>query len=355
MWPWSTVDELEAIARDVLPPEVYTYVAGAAGDGLTYRGNLRAFDQYRLRPRVLVDVSSVEASVELFGHRLSSPILVAPMGGQGMIHPDAELATAAGAREAGIGFILSSGSTRPMAEVAAVAPDVRWLQLYVMTRDHAALRAILEGAKESGYSAICLTVDAPVVGFRRGEARDRAEGRDVMEHFANNFARYGIDSARYVSSLDPALTWENLEWLCSVSVLPLLVKGVLRADDALRAVSSGAAGIYVSNHGGRQLDAGIAALDALPEVTAAVGGVVPIVLDGGVRRSTDIAAAIALGASAVAIGRPVAWSLAADGARGVATYLATLAEDFRRTLALLGVRTVEALRGAEVLFLPPLR
>jgi isopentenyl diphosphate isomerase/L-lactate dehydrogenase-like FMN-dependent dehydrogenase len=332
------VHDYERLAEERLEPGVFGYYAGGAGDEWTLAENLAAFRRWVLRPRVLVDVGSVTTATSVLGTDVSMPILVAPTAFHRLAHPDGEQATARAAAAAGTIMCLSTLATAGAAEVAEAAPGgARWYQLY-WHPDRGLTRAIVEEAAAAGFSAIVLTVDLPVLGNRE---RDLRTGFTLSDDFVPAFTRSGSYTPEGGSEVlgwvvDPRLTWKDLEWLRSVSELPLLVKGVLTAEDAALAVEHGCEGIVVSNHGGRQLDGVPASLDALPEVVEAVGGRCEVLVDGGVRRGTDVAKALALGAQAVLVGRAVLWGLAHDGQAGVERVLGLLRAELELTLALLG-------------------
>jgi 4-hydroxymandelate oxidase len=309
-----------AEARAVLPDEVFAYVDGGSGDEVTRDEAAAAWGALRFRPRALRDVSSVDSGTSLFGVDLAAPVLVAPTASHGLVHADGEVATALGAATAGSALILSTRATRPIADVAAAADGRWWFQVYVM-RDRRATHDLVRRAADAGARALVLTGDTPVLGRRPRAGR--------LEPLAAHLEQ------------DPAATAADIGWLADVSGLPVLVKGVLRGDDAARCVDAGAAGIVVSNHGGRQLDRAVATALALPDVVAAVGSQVPVLVDGGIDDGGDILAALALGAAAVLVGRPVLWALAAGGADGVRTTVVALGDDLRQVMALAGVARLD--------------
>jgi isopentenyl diphosphate isomerase/L-lactate dehydrogenase-like FMN-dependent dehydrogenase len=303
-----------------------------------------------LRPRVLVDVSSVTTRTTVLGTEVSMPILVAPTAFHRLAHPDGELATARAAAATGTIMCLSTLATAGAAEVAAAAPDgARWYQLY-WHPDRGLTKAIVEEASEAGFGAIVLTVDLPVLGNRE---RDLRTGFTLSDDLVPAFSRTPTHAAAEGSevlgwSVDPTLTWDDLEWLRSLSDLPLLVKGVLAAEDALLALEHGCAGVVVSNHGGRQLDGVPASLDVLPEIAEVLAGRCAVFMDGGIRRGTDVAKALALGANAVLVGRPVLWGLVHDGQAGAERVLSLLRAELELTLALLGCTSPPELSRAHV-------
>jgi 4-hydroxymandelate oxidase len=291
---------------------------------------------------VLRDVSSVSTAHDLLGVRIAAPILVAPMAFQRLAHPDGERAMARAAAHSGIPMVVSTMSTVTLEEVAAAAPEsVRWFQFYVH-RDRDLSRRLLERAEVSGCAAVVLTVDLPVVGRRRKDEANRfalPPGMTAANLEASLLSRTGSALSEY-GAFDSSLTPDLLEWIATVTGLPLFVKGVLRADDAMLVADAGAAGIIVSNHGGRQLDGAIATADALPAIAEAVQGRVPLLVDGGIRSGVDVLRALALGASAVLVGRPFLWGLAVEGEAGVEAVFTELRDELARAMALCGSRTI---------------
>lgn len=320
------VDDYELVAKSMLPADVYDYYAGGAGDERTLKENLRAFDRWVLRPRFLRGSSFPDPSTELLGTRVEFPVLVAPWAYQGRAHPDGERGTVIGAARAGTIPVVSSTAVDTLEEIAAATGGPKWWQLYLFA-DQERSAKMLGRVVAAGYEAICWTVDFPVTGLRH---------RDTRSGFV---MPYGIGNADH--EFEPNMTWEHLAFIRDHAPdLPVLVKGILTAEDALLAVEHGADGIVVSNHGGRQLDACPASLDALPEVVEAVGGRLPVLMDGGVRRGTDVLKAMALGAAAVMVGRPAAWALAAEGEDGVAGVLGIFRAEVENAMALTGCRSV---------------
>ena len=339
------IADLERLAAEKLQPGTHGYFAGGAGDERTLRRNAEAFEGWELWPRVLVDVSEISTRATVLGTQLEIPILVAPVAFQLLAHPDGEAGMARAAAAAGTVLCLSSlTSTRP-AEVAEAAPEGRrWMQVYLF-RDRGVTRAMVEEAAESGYEALLLTVDAPYAGRRE---RDLRSGFQVPAEIRapaieGAVGHRSLTTAEVFELVDPSITWKDLEQLCGDFDLPILVKGLITGEDAALAVEHGAAGVVVSNHGGRQLDNAPATIDALPEVVEAVDGRIPVLLDGGVRRGTDVAVALAIGAEAVLVGRPALWGLAVDGEAGARRALEILAEELRLALALLGAPDPSAL------------
>jgi 4-hydroxymandelate oxidase len=338
-----SVDDFEAEARERLPQLVYDYYAGGAGDEWTLRENRRAFERWVLRPRFLVDCSNVDLRTTVLGQEVAFPVMVAPTAFHRLAHPDGELATARGAASAATLMIVSTISTTSMEDVAAIEGP-KWFQLY-MHKDRDLTAGLVKRANERGYSAIVLTVDTPLLGRRlRDERNDftlppgiglaNLEGIPLPDLPGSNLFRYFADQ------LEIAMTWEDVAWLRSLSSLPVLLKGLLTAEDARMAVEAGVEGIIVSNHGGRQLDGAPASLDALPEVVEAVEGSAEVYVDGGVRRGSDVLKALGLGARAVMVGRPVLWGLAANGEAGVGQVLLMLKEELALAMTLAGRRTI---------------
>ena len=325
------VSDYERAAEERLDPASFGYFAGGANDEWTLRENVAAFGRWVLRPRMLVDVSALTGATTVLGTEVSFPVLVAPMAFQGLAHPDGERAMARGAAAAGTVMCLSTLSTVGLEEAAEAAPDgARWFQLY-WGPDRSKVQELVDRAVAAGYRAIVVTVDLPEVGRRE---------RDL---------RTGFETPASLSAVtDNSLTWRDLEWLRAHTALPILVKGILTAEDAVLATEAGVDGIVVSNHGGRQLDGVAASLDALPEVVEAAGDRAEILLDGGVRRGTDVVKALALGARAVLVGRAALYGLAVDGADGVERVLGLLREEVELALALCGCPSPEDVTRAHV-------
>jgi len=363
-----------AAARRRLPRFVFDYVDGAADDGSCLRRNRADLDACILQPRILRNTSEIDIGFQLFGRRWAMPVGIAPTGLNGLIRPDGDRAIARAAAGAGIAFALSTASNVRLEDVRAAAPDSpQWMQLYVMHREMA--ERMVRRAQAAGYEALVLTVDVPVSGNRELDVRNgfrlpfKPTARlalDVALHprWALRMARHGapdfanllpgdgeaaspaLQAALLARAMDRTLAWEQLAWLRELWKGPLLLKGVLHADDARRALDHGIDGLIVSNHGGRQLDASPSAIAALPSVVAAVGERIPVLMDSGIRRGADVAKALALGARAVLVGRPVLYALATSGQSGVEAWLRTLREDLIRTMVLLGARSVDELRQA---------
>lgn len=335
--------DYESVFDRIVPPSSHAYYAGGGADELTLRANATAWRERTLWPRVLGGVDDVDPSCDLLGLRLPHPFVVAPTAFHGLADPEAEIATARGARDAGALYVLSTLAHVAPTELAAAVPTVlRWFQLYVL-RDRGLTRATVEAAAAAGFGALVVTADLPPAGRRERELRTGhlLGGDRPVPAFAATGRTDPVTAADLPALLEPALTWDDLAEIAGWSSLPIVVKGVLHPADARRAVEAGAAAIVVSNHGGRQLDTSPATAVALPRCAEAVAGRIPIIVDGGIRRGTDAVKARALGATAVGIGRPVLHGLAVGGSAGVAGVLGILVDELRNALALLGVRAFE--------------
>ena len=313
--------DYEQLAEEKLDANAHAYFAGGAGDEVTLRDNLAAFERRKLRPRVLVDVASVTTQTTLLGTDVALPVLIAPLAMQRMAHPDGEAATARAAAAAGTIMCLSSAATSPPRQLTE---GKRWFQVYVW-RTRAKTEALIEEAVAAGYSALVLTVDVPYLGRRE---RDVRVGFKIPDELV-------VQGELFGEGFDATMSWRDLEWLAGYG-LPVVVKGLLTAEDAQLACEHGAAAVVVSNHGGRQLDGVPATLDVLEEIVGAVDGRAEVYLDGGVRRGGDVLKALALGARATLIGRAMLWGLAVGGEEGVSDVLRTLQKEIQLGLALLG-------------------
>ena len=334
--------DVEALASARLPPFWAEYVAGGSGAERTLRSNIDAFSGWRPRQRVLTGLASVDTSVTVLGEHVASPVVVAPVAYQGLMHEDGELGMARAAAAAGSVFCLSTFATVSPAEIAAAAPDcVTWLQLYVF-RDRGVTSDLVTQSLEAGCRAVVLTVDLPVLAPRDRERRLAWTFPDERLP-AVRFARGRGVGELGIDIVDPRLDWAYLEQLCDSLPVPVVVKGVLEVEDARSAAEAGAAGVIVSNHGGRQLDGVMPTLEALPAIVEAVGDRVEVLLDGGIRRGVDVAVALALGARAVLAGRMPVWGLAARGEEGARTVLELLCEETRVALHLMGCNSVRGL------------
>jgi 4-hydroxymandelate oxidase len=338
--------DFEGAARVRMSEMAYGYVAGGAGDEVTLRWNRAAFEKLPLRPRSLVDVSRLDTSLTLLGLALPHPILLAPTGYHRLFHPEGELATARGAAAAQALLVVSSSATTTVEEIARAATFPTWFQLY-MQEDRGFVRALVDRAQAAGCRALCLTVDAPVAGARNREQRNPfvlPPGISAPMNPLSNRARrpgQGQDPLRQYRRFP--VTWQDLEWLRGFARIPILLKGILHPDDADLAARNGAAGVIVSNHGGRYLDSAPATLDALPAVADKVAGRIPVLMDGGIRRGTDALKALARGATAILIGRPYVWGLGAAGAEGVKRVVDILRVELEMAMALTGRPTLASI------------
>ncbi len=342
---FSTLGDLEAAAAKVVPPDVWAYIqSGAVGED-ALRANRDAFRRRTLRPRALVDVTVLDLTTNLLDDKVAAPFFICPMAHHGLVRPEGELATAQAAASANVLAVFATLSSRSLEEIAeASVHGARWFQLYLQARFIDSQR-LVERAERAGYSALVLTVDVPVLGVRDRlsemafDIDPKGSVRNGPGVIAPPRAPTG-SQGRYSLRSDAAATWNVLDDLQSITKLPVVVKGVLTGDDARRAVVHGARGVVVSNHGGRQLDAAEAALEALPEVVRAVGSDVEVYFDSGVRRASDVLIALAMGAHAVGIGRPVLWALAVGGEAGVTQLLSLLASELATEMALTGRRRI---------------
>jgi (S)-mandelate dehydrogenase len=358
-----TVADLRLMARRKLPRAVFDFIDGAADDEGTLRANMADFDALKLKQRILANVGVTRLDASILGSPAAAPLMIGPTGLANLTWPHAEMILAREAAAAGIPLVLSTYSGSTMEEVASVGPGRRWFQLYVF-KDHAITEDLIRRAQAAGFEALVITVDVPVVGKRRRDVRNGftipltltpgsvldfalhprwcldiwRHGVPTMRNFSGSLAGTSASShaALLNSQLDPALTWEIIPWLRARWQGPLLIKGILSLEDATEAVAQGADGIIISNHGGRQLDGVPSSIKALEQIAPKLGSQVPLFLDGGVRRGSDIVRAVALGARAVLIGRPTLYAAAAGGADGVRRCLQILFEDMHRTLAQIG-------------------
>jgi isopentenyl diphosphate isomerase/L-lactate dehydrogenase-like FMN-dependent dehydrogenase len=346
--PVNVADYFDRAAEKV-DPKLWCYFEGGAGDEVTLRANVGAFGRWRLRPRMLVDVTGVSTATTVLGAPVSMPVLVAPFAMQQLLHPEGEVATARAAAAAGTLICVSTVTTTAHDEIAgAVGSAPRWLQLYVLRDKQRTLDHIVE-ARESGYSALALTVDVPMLGRRE---RDLRLGFDLpldlpLPYIKGKDRNVEMTFAEQVQ-MSPSVTWRDLEWIASESGMPLLLKGILTREDATLAIEHGVAAIIVSNHGGRQLDGVAASLDVLPEVVEAVAGRCEVYVDGGIRRGTDVLKALALGARATLVGRAVASGLAVGGEAGVLDVLTMLHDELELGLALLGCTSPDEVTRSHV-------
>ncbi|MDI1325127.1 MAG: alpha-hydroxy acid oxidase [Algoriphagus sp.] len=324
--------DFEKMAEGKMTKMAYEYVASGAADEFTVRWNRQALDAIKLNPNVLNDISKLDTSVTLFGHKLSYPILVAPTAFHKIMHPEGELATARGAGKAEAIYVVSSFTTTPLEEIKKVATEPFWFQLYVRD-DKEFTKNLVQKAESLGCRALCITVDTPVGGARNRQARvsfKLPEG--INAPYANG---------EMIQKMP--LTWKEMEWLISFAKVPVLLKGILHPDDAEKAIEIGASGIIVSNHSGRNLDTVPATIEVLPRIVERVNKRIPILMDGGIRRGTDVLKAIALGANAVLVGKPICFGLASGGAEGVTKTLEILRAEFEMAMALTGRATIASI------------
>jgi L-lactate dehydrogenase (cytochrome) len=352
--PVSTTG-LEERARERLSPGAFGYVAGGAGAELTMRANLQAFERWKIVPRMLRDVAVRDLATSVLGTEMPAPLMLAPIGVQSIVHPDAELATGRAAASQGVPFILSTAASHSIEEVAeAVGEASRWYQLY-WPKDRELASSFVSRAALAGYSAIVVTLDTWMLGWRPRDLQNAylpfLQGEGVANYFSDPVFRAALEQppeedlgpaiGHWIYQFsNPSVTWADLAWLREQTDLPIVLKGIVHPDDARQAVESGADGVIVSNHGGRQVDGALGALDALPAVRAAVGDELPVLFDSGVRTGADVLKALALGASAVCLGRPYVWGLALDGQAGVEHVLRCLLAELDLTVALSGYTSI---------------
>lgn len=347
------VPDFERAAKARLSPMAWDYMSGAAADELTLRWNHEAYGRLRLMPRALVDVSQLDTRVRLLGRELPFPILLAPTAYHKIFYPAGEIATVQGANAAEATLVVSTSATTSLEDVATASTQPLWFQLYVQP-DRGFTRELVQRAAAAKYEALVVTVDTPVLGPRYREIRSRFSLPPGMERpnlkgiGGGGAANRPDEKQIYSTTLDPKLTWKDIDWLRSLTGLPVLLKGILNPDDADRAARAGVAGIIVSNHGARNLDTAPATIDALPAVTAKVAGRVPVLVDGGIRRGTDILKALALGANAVLVGRPYLYGLAVQGAPGVTRVVNILRREFEMAMALTGRPTIASIDSSVI-------
>lgn len=336
------VDDFEALARERLPPDVWAYLSAGGADEITLANNRSAFDAIAVTPRVLRDTSTVDTTCRVLGTSLALPVLLAPTALHRLVCADGELAAARAAAASETVFVLSTMASLPIAEVGPACTGRMWMQIYIQ-RDRGKTLDLVKRAEDAGATTLCLTVDTPCAPPRYREQRTPLQPGDVRPvNLAPAAETWGKDRARSVFEdlLDPSVTWSDLAWLRAHTRLPLVLKGILHPKDAVLAVEHGAAAIIVSNHGGRNLDTAPATIEALPRVARAVAGRVPVLLDSGVRRGTDIVKALAFGATAVLVGRPYLYALAHSGEQGVRDVLAILRDELVTAMRLCGVRAL---------------
>jgi 4-hydroxymandelate oxidase len=341
------LDDFARIAQQRMSKMTFEYVDSGAGDEHTMRWNRERWNEIKLKPRVLTDVAELSLETTLLGQHFHVPILLAPAAYHRLYHPDGELATIAGANAAGVSLVLASFATQSVEDIAKQARRGFWFQLYVQP-DREFTRSLVQRVEGSGCAALCITADTPVLGIRTREMRSsfslpediplpNSIGGAKDELSRSHLPEFG---SIYSRRLDPRLTWKDISWFRSIARVPILLKGILNPEDARRAIDSGVSGIIVSNHGGRNLDTLPATAEALPRVIDAVEGRIPVLVDGGIRRGTDVLKALALGAQAVMIGRPYIYGLAVAGAAGVERVVQILKTELMMAMALAGVRSI---------------
>jgi len=356
--------ELEERAREVLSAEAFGYVAGGAGAERTMRANLQAFERWKIVPRMLRDVSVRDLSCSVLGTSMPAPVMLSPVGVQSIVHPEAELAASGAAASQGLPFILSTAASHTIEQVAEVMGEAtRWYQLY-WPKDRDLAASFVGRAEAAGYGAIVVTLDTWLLGWRPRDLGHAylpfLKGEGVANYFSDPVFRAALERTpeqdpgaaigRWAYQFaNPSVTWSDLAWLREQTGLPIVLKGIVHAEDARRATEEGVDGLIVSNHGGRQVDGAIAALDALADIRAAVGGEFPVLFDSGIRTGADVFKALALGADAVCLGRPYVWGLAVDGREGVEQVLRCLLAELDLTLALSGYTAIGRLDGASLI------
>lgn len=350
--------DYETLARKFLPQVTYDVIAGGATDEITLRRNRSAFDEIMFRPRILVDVSCVDPSTTVLGQRIDFPVMLAPAGSHGRVHSDGELASARAAAAAGTIMVLSSASSFTLEEVAKAADGPRWYQQYFY-RDRGLTMEMAHRAKDAGYSALCITLDSKTRPKKERDLRSNLPPSRLPNYaglgLIENSPEPGITPSRTLMDLrDHSATWDYLDWFVSNSPLPVIPKGVMTGEDAYLCSQHGVDSIVVSNHGGEVLDTTFAAVEVLSEVVAAIGNAMEVYVDGGIRRGSDVVKALALGARAVLIGRPVFWGLAVDGEAGVLDVLRILRDEIETTMAMCGRPSIGSIDGSLISASPPL-
>lgn len=351
----SCLTDFEPVAKTRVSHMAWEFFNGSVADEITMRWNIEAYQKIKLKPRVLVDVSKLDTRVTLFGHENAYPILLAPTAYHKLAHPEGEVATARGAGAAKATLVVSTMATTSIEDISKAATQPLWFQLYVQ-RDRGFTKELVQRAEAAGVQALCLTVDTPITGQRNREMRAQFELPTSMERpnlrglelngvavATNPTGHLATNGSIYTVMTDPSMSWKDIDWLLSFAKAPLITKGVLNPDDADRAVKAGVKGIMVSNHGARNLDTAPATIEALPYVTDRVAGRVPVIVDGGIRRGTDVLKAIANGANAVMIGRPYLYGLSVAGDAGVARVMNILQREFEMAMALTGRPTIASI------------
>ncbi|MCE2405789.1 MAG: alpha-hydroxy-acid oxidizing protein [Dehalococcoidia bacterium] len=352
--------EFEALSNDRLPKQEYDFIAGGATDEITLRRTREVFDSIMLRPKMLVDISQMDLSTTVQGQRIEFPVMADPSGGHGRAHPDGELATVRAAGAMGTALVLSSGSSYTLEEVASVATGPIWWQQYLYS-DRGLTMELADRAKSAGYSVLCITLDSTVQAKRERNIRNDYSSPPSPNYAhleLNQWQRWDVssDAPSGVNALiDRKATWSYLEWLAGNTSMPVVVKGVMTGEDGRLAAEHGAKGIIVSNHGARQLDTTFASVEALPEVVRAVEGRAEVYLDGGIRRGTDVLKALALGARAVLMGRPLFWGLSVDGEEGVKTVMGFLRDELGQAMGMCGRPTIDSIDTSLIGIVSPLQ
>lgn len=336
-----TLDDYAGHARTTFEPGVWDFIAGGAGEEHTLAENVRAFDRIRLRPQVLTGSGRPVLATRILGRDWGAPVGIAPMAYHTLMHPDGELATARAAGRAGVPLVVSTFAGRAFDDIAGAGSAPLWLQVYCF-RDRSVTRQLIDRAERAGFEALVLTVDAPHLGRRLRDVRNAFRLPSKIQPANLDTTGSASPSEHARAEFDACLDWSVVDWLRSVSSLPVVLKGILTDDDARHAVDAGVDGIVVSNHGGRQLDGVPATIEVLAEIAAAVAGRCPVLIDGGIRRGRDVLACLALGANAVLVGRPVLYGLAAGGAAGVSRVLDILVAELADAMALSGLGSVTA-------------
>jgi len=344
----ASLADFAALARDCVSPMAYDHVTGGVGNEVTVRANLEAWDRIPVRPRILVDVSEIDTRIRLFGQELEHPVLLAPTAYHALYHPEGELETVRGAATSRATLVASSYATKAIEEMARTAPANLWFQLYV-ERDREFTRDLVRRAEDAGCRAVCVTVDQPLRGYRDRDIRnafvlppgiERANLKGMGEKMSRQVL---VTDGIYSAAHDPTFTFRDLEWLRGIMRVPLLVKGLMTPEAARDVIDAGVDGIIVSNHGGRSIDTVPATAEILGSVTDEVAGRVPVLVDGGVRRGTDVLKAIGLGAQAVLVGRPYIYALAVAGAAGIRRAVEILTTELKMAMALSGRPTIASI------------
>ena len=350
--------EYEAIAKERLAQGDYDFIAGAATDEITLRRTRAVFDSIMMKPRMMVDVSQRDLSTTVLGNKIDFPVMLDPAGNHGVAHPDGELATAKAAGAMNTIMALSSHASRTLEDVAEVATGPLWFQYYFF-KDRELTLDMAKRAEDAGYSALCVTLDAKIKPKRERNLRNNYAG-SVSPNYAHldlstHTWKFGADAPAGPSDIrDPASTWEDLDWLAANTRLPVVVKGIMVGEDGRQSAEHGAKGVIVSNHGARYLDTTLATIEVLPEVVEAVDGRIEVYMDGGIRRGSDVFKALALGARAVLVGRPLFWGLAVDGENGVLSVLEMLRDELDATMGMCGRTTIDSIDMSTITTVSPL-